>query len=144
MVREDPLKNFRFRVEIDGLQLAGFSEVQIGPTTVDVIEYREGNEPTHVRKLAGLHKYGSITLKRGVTVSLELFDWHKQILAGQTANARKTVVIHVLDESGADRGRWVVREAWPIKYDPTDLNAKGNEVFVETLELANEGIERVA
>jgi phage tail-like protein len=142
MVRDDPLRNFRFRVEIDGLQIAGFSEVLIGPTTTDVIDYREGTDPPHVRKLVGLHKYGNVTLKRGVTGSHELFDWHRKILDGDTANARKTVTIVVLDESGLDKARFVVRDAWPVKYDPTDLNAKGNEVFIETLELANEGIER--
>jgi len=54
MAQQDPLKNFRFRVEIDGLQVAGFSEVSIGATTTDVILYREGNEPASVRKLPGL------------------------------------------------------------------------------------------
>ena len=53
------------------------------------------------------------------------------------------VVIVVQDEAGADAARFVVSEAWPIKYDPTDLNAKGNEVLIELLELVNEGIERV-
>jgi len=54
-VRSDPYRNFRFRVEIDGIVAAGFSEVQIGETLTDVIDYREGNEPAHVRKLSGLH-----------------------------------------------------------------------------------------
>jgi phage tail-like protein len=56
---------------------------------------------------------------------------------------RKKVVIVVQDEAGADAARFVVSEAWPIKYDPTDLNAKGNETLIELLELVNEGIERV-
>jgi phage tail-like protein len=143
MARHDPYRNFRFRVEIDGIQTAGFSEVAIDPATTDVVEYREGTDPAHVRKLSGLTKYGNVVLKRGVTGSLELFNWHKQIASGQIAANRKKVVIVVLDESGADTARYVVSEAWPIKYDSVDLNAKGNEVFIETLELANEGIERV-
>lgn len=143
MARQDPLRNFRFRLEIDGIQAAGFSEVQIGATSTDVIDYREGTDPPHVRKLSGLTKYGNITLKYGVTDSLELYQWHRQIVTGQLANSRKQVVIVVADESGAVRARFVVSEAWPIKYDPSDLNAKGNEVMIELLELANEGIERV-
>ena len=143
MPRQDPYRNFRFRIEIDGIQTAGFSEVSIGPTTTDVVEYREGTEPTHVRKLSGLTKHGNVTLKRGVTGSLELFNWHKQIVSGQLAANRKTVVIVVQDEAGADKARYVVSEAWPIKYDAGDLNAKGNDVFIETLELVNEGVERV-
>ncbi|HWC01983.1 MAG TPA: phage tail protein [Methylomirabilota bacterium] len=142
MAQQDPLRNFRFRVEVDGLQLAGFSEVIIGATTTDVIDYREGHEPAHVRKLPGLHKFGSVTLKRGVTVSLELYNWHRLILTGQTASARRNMVIVVADEGGADQARFVVRDAWPAKYEVSDLNAKGAEVFIETLELVHEGIGR--
>lgn len=143
MARQDPYRNFRFRLEIDGIQTAGFSEVSIAPTTTDVVEYREGTDPAHVRKLSGLTKFGNVTLKRGATGSLELFSWHKQIVSGQLAANRKKVVIVVQDESGADQARYVVSEAWPIKYDAGDLNAKGNDVFIETLELVNEGVERV-
>ncbi len=143
MPRHDPLRNFRFRLEIDGLQTAGFSEVAIAATTTDVIDYREGTDPPHVRKLSGLTKYGNVTLKRGVTTSLELFNWHQQIVSGQLVNNRKRVVIVVQDEAGADMARYVITDAWPIKYDPGDLNAKGNDVFIETLELVNEGVERV-
>ena len=142
--RRDPYRNFRFRLEIDGIIVAGFSEASIGETASDVIEYREGNEPTHVRKLPGLHKFGEVMLKRGMTASLEIFDWHKQILSGDTANARRNVAVTIADESGADQARFVISNAWPAKYSIGDLNAKGNEVLIETLELANEGIERVS
>lgn len=146
MARNDPLRNFRYRLEIDNITQAGFSEVAIGETTIDAVDYREGTDPPHVRKLSGLTKYGSITLKWGVTVgatALDLFKWHNAVSAGQIKDNRKRVVIVVQDEAGDDRARFVVSEAWPIKYDPSDLNAKGNEVFIEMLELANEGIERV-
>jgi phage tail-like protein len=143
MPRQDPLRNFRFRVEIEGVVTAGFSEVQIGATTTDVIDYREGTDPPYVRKLSGLTKFGNITLKRGMTASLDLFHWHRQIVNGQLASSRRNVIIIVQDESGADQARFVVSEAWPVKYDPSNLNGKGNEVFIELLELANEGIERV-
>ena len=144
MPRQDPYRNFRFRVEIDGISTAGFSEVLIGPTTTDVIDYREGTDPLHVRKLSGLTKFSNITLKRGMTPSLDLYKWYRAISAGQLNGNRKQVVIVVQDESGADQARFVVSEAWPVKYDPSDLDGKGNEVFIELLELANEGIERVS
>ena len=144
MARKDPRRDFRFRLEIDGIAQAGFSEVVIGETTTEAIDYREGNAPTHVRKLSGLTKYGNVTLKSGVTDSLELFNWHKSIVAGQIAHNRKNLFIVVVDEAGADQARFVVSEAWPVKYGPIHLNAKGNEVLIELLELANEGIERVA
>jgi len=143
MARQDPYRNFRFRLEIDNIQVAGFSEVAIGATTTDVIDYREGTDPPHVRKLSGLTKYGNITLKRGLTNSRELFDWHRLVVTGQLAGVRRNVVIVVQDEGGTDVARFVVNDAWPSKYDPSDLNAKGNDVVVELLELVNEGIERV-
>ncbi|MEA2942704.1 MAG: hypothetical protein QOD09_3233 [Bradyrhizobium sp.] len=144
MARNDPLRNFRFRLEIDGIQQAGFSEVAIAETTTDAVDYREGNEPAHVRKLPGLNKFGNITLKYGFTTdSMQLYAWHKAIVDGQIATNRKKVVIVAQEVDGSDKARFVVSEAWPLKYDPSDLNAKGNEVFIETLELCNEGIERV-
>jgi phage tail-like protein len=142
MAREDPLRTFRFRVEIDGIVTAGFSEVVVAGTTTDAIDYREGTDPPHVRKLTGLTKYGNITVKHGLTTSLELFQWHRDVVAGQ--QARKNVVIVVADEAGADKARFVVTEAWPAKSSVSTLNAKSNEVVIETLELANEGFERVA
>jgi len=144
-MRPDPLRNFRFRVEIAGIAQIGFNEAALAETTTDVIEDRVGTDPTHVMKLSGITKYGSVTLKFGVTTdSKKLFDWHKAILDGQIQRNRKTVTITVQDESGADKARFVVSRAWPMKYDPSDLNGKGNEVFIETLELCNEGVERVA
>lgn len=147
MTRNDPLRNFRYRLEIDNITQAGFSEVAIAETTIDAVEYREGTDPPHVRKLSGLTKYGNITLKWGLTVggsALDFFKWHKEVSDGLVKERRKKVVIVVQDETGADAARFVISEAWPIKYDPSDLNAKGNEVLIELLELANEGIERVA
>jgi phage tail-like protein len=140
--RNDPLRNFRFRVEIDGIQQAGFTEVTGFDATVEQVDYREGTDPTHVRKLTGLTKFGNVTLKWGVTDSTALYDWHRQIVNGDIV--RKNVAIVVVDEAGNDKARWTVAEAWPSKYDPVDLNAKGNDVGLELVELVNEGIERTA
>jgi phage tail-like protein len=144
MARDDPFRNFKFRVEIDGVAEAAFSEVAIGETSTEAIDYREGTEPNHVRKLPGMTKYGNITLKRGVTDSQVIYQWHKDIVDGKIGDKRKSITIVVIDEAGKDKARFVVSECWPTKYDPSDLNGKGNEVFIELLELVNEGIERRA
>ena len=144
MARDDPFRNFKFRVEIDGVAEAAFSEVAIGDTSTEAIDYREGTEPNHVRKLPGMTKYGNITLKRGVTDSQVIYQWHKDIVDGKIGERRKSIAIVVIDEAGKDKARFVVSECWPTKYDPSDLNGKGNEVFIELLELVNEGIERRA
>ena len=141
MVRRDPLRNFRFRLEIDGIQQAGFSEVSGFDSATEAVDYREGNEPTHVRKLPGLTKYGNVTLKWGATDSLELFAWRQQIVDGEIV--RKSVAVVVVDEAGQDKARFEIADAWPSKYDPVKLNAKSNEVAIETLELVNEGVKRV-
>jgi phage tail-like protein len=141
-MRRDPLRNFRFRLEIGGINEAHFSEVTGFDTTTDVIDYREGDEPTHVRKLPGLTKYGNVTLKRGVTDSMDLYNWYKDVVAGKIR--RETVAIIALNEEGKDAARFQITDAWPSKYDPMDFNAKGNDVGIEMLELVNEGVERTA
>lgn len=146
MARIDPLRNFRYRLEIDSIATAGFSKVTIAESLIDAVEYREGTDAPHVRKLSGLTKYGNIALEVGMTNganSLELFKWHSDVSAGQVMQKRKKVVIAVLDEAGVDAARFVVTDAWPVKYKPGDLVGKGNEVMIELLELVNEGIERV-
>jgi len=145
MPANDPLRNFRYRLEIDGIVQAGFSEVAIGDASNDPIEYREGNELTTVRKLKGLNKYGNITLKWGLTDSIELSNWHRMVVDDATplAAARRTVVIRIQNEAGEDKAAYEITRAWPTKYNPTDLNGKGNEVAIESLELANEGIRRI-
>jgi phage tail-like protein len=140
--RKDPIRNFRFRVEIDGIQQAGFSEVSGFDITVDPIDYREGTDPTHVRKLTGMTKYGNVTLKWGITTSMELYNWHRQIVDGDIV--RKTLAIVSVNERGEDVNRWEIVEAWPTKYDPMDFNAKGNEAGIGTLELACEGVNQTS
>jgi len=141
--RKDPYKNFRFLLEIDGIAQAGFSEVTVPDSTSDVTEYREGNEPITPRKLPGLTKYGNITLKWGMTDSLEIYNWRKQVEDGKIKDARKNVAVILWGDEGEPVGRWEFSQAWPIKYDGPDLNAKGNEVAIETLEIAHEKVIRV-
>lgn len=145
MARQDPLRQFRYRLEIDNIEQAGFSEVAIGDLSTDPIEYREGDELTTVRKLNGLNKYANITLKWGITDSTELADWHQLVVDDNTAldDARRNVVIRVQDEAGSDKAAFEITKAWPCKYDPSDLNSTGNEAAIDTLELCNEGIKRI-
>jgi len=142
--RKDPYRNFRFLVEIDGIIQAGFSEVTVPDTTTDVVEYREGNEEPHMRKLPGLNKFANLTLKWGTTDSLELFNWRKLVMQGKMKDARKNIAVIVRDEEGNPAARWEFENAWPNKYDPPDMNAKGNDVAIELMELVHEGMKRVA
>jgi phage tail-like protein len=143
MSRHDPLRGSRFRVEIDGIAAASFSEVEIGATTTDAIEYREGTDPTQLRKVPGLTRFGNVVLRRGVTTSLELVQWQRQVGDGQIGAGRRNVVVVVEDETGADVLRFVVSNAWPVKIGVSRLDAASAEILIESVELANEGIERV-
>lgn len=140
--RTDPYRNFRFRVEVEGLEQAGFNEVSGFDASVDVIEYREGNELTTPRKLPGLTKYGNITLKWGTTDSIELYEWLQECVEGTIE--RKTITIIALDEEGNDVATWQVIEAWPVRYTAPSFNGLGAEVAVEMLEFAHEGLLRTA
>src|SRR5437016_4854964 len=105
MARIDPLRNFRYRLEIDSINVAGFSKVAIAESLIEAVDYREGIDPPHVRKLSGLTKYGNISLESGMTTTangLDLFKWHAAVSAGQVLTQRKKVVIVVQDEAGAD------------------------------------------
>ncbi len=140
--RKDPFKNHRFLLEIDGINQAGFREVTIPDSAQDPVEYREGNEKITVRKLPGLIKYGNVSLKWGITDSMDVYNWRKQVEDGDIENARKNVAIVLWDDKGEEAARWEFEEAWPTKYDAPDLNATANEVAIETLEIVHEGMKR--
>jgi phage tail-like protein len=136
----DPIRNFRFNVEIDGITNAGFSEASGFDSTTDSIEYREGKDPPHVRKLPGLTKFGDITLKWGLTDDMRLFDWRQEIIDGKIT--RKTVYIVALDEQGTEKARWQCDNAWPSKLDPPDFTAKGNDVAINALTISCQEVKR--
>ncbi len=135
----EPYKNFNFRVEIDGISIAGFSECSGLGSRVDVIEYREGGSAA-LRKLPGLRKFNDIVLKRGVTTSRELQDWHSNILKGQADRRNGSVIL--LDDAGQDVVRWNFFNAFPSRWEGPHLKGDGQDVAVETLTLSCEGLER--
>jgi phage tail-like protein len=135
----EPMTNFHFRVEIDGIAQASFSEVQVAEATIEVIEHREGSDPTHIRKLPGLAKYGNVTLKWGATASNELFNWWKAAADGQLQ--RRNMVVSLLDERNKVVKRWTMRNVWPARYAVSPLvAAEGRITVTETLECAVESL----
>jgi phage tail-like protein len=141
--RMDPYRQFRFRVEIDGITQAGFSEVTFGDSTTEVIENREGTEPPVFRKLSGLTRYGNITLRWGITDSMDLYHWRQQVIDSGAGKARKNMSIILIDETGADKARWDISNAWPARYVPPHFSGKDDDVAIETLEIVHEGFRRV-
>ncbi len=137
-----PHGRFRYKVEIDGLDAGGFSEVTGFDVSIDVMEYREGDMVQTPMKVPGLKKYSNIVLKQGLADSMVLYDW---IIAGvDGAVERKTITITLLDEEEAPAASWQVINAWPMKYTAPDFNATSSEIAIETLEIAHEGMVRVS
>lgn len=140
--RNDPYRNFRFKVQIEGIQIASFADATIPDSTTDAVPYREGTDPTHERKLSGLTKYGTITLKKGLTDSMELYNWKKQVEDSGAIKARKSMSLILIDEEGNEKAQWDIQDAWPTKYDSSDFSAKANEVVIESFEIVHEGVKR--
>jgi phage tail-like protein len=142
--RKDPFLNHRFRVEIDGIAQANFCEVTIPDSTSEVIEHREGTEAiSNTQKQAGFVMYGNLVLKWGLTASMELYNWRKMVEQGKISSVRKNLSVILIDEEGNDAARWDFTSAWPSKYKAPDLNAKGNDIASETLEITFESMQRV-
>jgi phage tail-like protein len=138
--RVDPYSSYNFLVEIDGVTQAGFSEVSGFDATVAVHEYREGSDPTTVRKLPGMVSYANIALRWGLTQDSQLYDWLRQAADGQFT--RKNGSIVVLDTTGQEVVRWNFRNAWPTRWSGPDLSAAAQGVAIQTLELVHKGVER--
>jgi phage tail-like protein len=137
--RHDPYKAFNFRVEIEGIAWAAFSEVGGLESETAVIEYRVGGEPRTVRKLPGLTKYANIVLRRGITQDPELWNWRKSVVQGNVDRRNGSIVL--LDDDETEVVRWNFFQGWIAKWEGPALNAKANEVAIETIEIAHEGLE---
>lgn len=139
MSTEWPIPKFHFEVIIDGNK-AYFTEVTGLDIESQPIEYRHGNSPQFSPiKMPGMQKFSNVTLKRGVFVNdNKFFDWFNEIKMNTIK--RKTVIINLLDETKKPVMTWTLSNAWPTKIQSTDLKADGNEVAVETMELAFEGL----
>jgi len=143
--RHGPHRNNRFLLEIDNIAVAGFSTCNLPENSTEVIEYREGTDPPHSRKLGNVNDFGNLTLEKGTTGdSIALFEWRKLVEQGKLEEARRTVAVVVLDEEGAAGPRYEFKRAWVRQYDAPDLDANGGDVAVESIEIVHEGMERTA
>jgi phage tail-like protein len=137
--RIDPFRGFNFRVEIDGLAVGAFSEVSGLTTDGDAVDYREGTDATNiVRKLPGLRKVTNLVFKRGYLQDNTLWSWYARIAAG--ADDRRSGSVVLMNEAHRDVMRWNFENAWINKIEGPALNATGNQVAIESMELVHEGL----
>jgi phage tail-like protein len=139
---EEFLASNRFRVEIDGLTVAGFVSVLLAEGEADVIDYRQGSDPSqHTLKLPGQVRFSSVILVRGVSKQQrELYDWWSSVATGPLH--RRNLTIIAFDESGQEAVRWNVQNAWPRLYRVSPFEAESDAILCETLELACERVDR--
>lgn len=140
IVKQDPYRGFNFLVEIDGITQAGFQECSGLDSSTGSIDYREGNDALHARKVPGMNTFSPISLKRGITDSDELWKWRKTVADGKAERRNGSVVL--LDEKGDAKIRWSFRNAWPSKWTGPAFNASGNAIAIESLEITHEELVR--
>ncbi len=137
----DPLQQFRFKVEIEGIADMGFTRMSGLEDELEVAEYREGGfDATH--KLPGIETTGVVTLEKGATKDLQLYEWYVDALCRNNADDfRKTVTIIETDHAGDEVRRHVLYEAWASKFTRPELDASSSEVAIESIDIQYESSE---
>jgi phage tail-like protein len=149
--RFDPYKNFKFRVRWDGRVVAGVSKISALKRTTEVVQHREGRDPSTSHKSPGLTQFEPVLLERGVTNDPAFEQWANQVwnvtgaLGSQASlqDFRKEVSIELLDEAGQVVLRYIVHRCWVSEYQELpDLEANATAVAIQSIKLENEGWER--
>jgi phage tail-like protein len=142
--REDPYAGYNFEVIVTGISDDGkavrgsFAEASGLEVAQDPIEYRNGSEDITVRKLPGLKKFTNITLKRGITGDLAFWNWIVEGMNGTVVRTEGSILL--LNENRQEVMRWNFKRGWPCKFSGPGLNAKNNEIAMETVEICHEGL----
>ena len=146
--RFDPYKNFKFRVKWDGQYVAGVSKMGALKRSTEVVEHREGGDPSTSRKSPGRNKFEAITLERGVTHDLTFEAWANKVwdfeggpgAESSLADLRKDIIVDVFNEAGQKVISYKIFRCWVSEYQALpDLDANANAVAIQTLKLENEG-----
>lgn len=134
-----PLPKFHFLVEWAGARI-GFTEITGLSIETEVIEYREGNSPEYNKiKMPGLRKYGNITMKRGTfSGDNDYYKWFDTVKLNTIE--RRNITITLLNENHEPVVAWKIKNAWPVKIQSPDLKSDANEIAIETIEVAHEGL----
>jgi len=143
--RVDPLTGYHFYLEIDGITQARFRECSGLTSESQAIEYKEANKDgvTVIKKVPGVLKWSDITLKRGITDIMELWAWRTQVEEGKVDAARKNGSIVLYNQANTEVARWNFTDGWPMKISGPQLNAGSDDIAVEEITIAHEGLKRV-
>jgi phage tail-like protein len=143
--RDDPYGGYNFEILINGISDDGtavrgsFAEASGIEVEIQPIEYRNGAEDITVRKIPGLKKFPNLVLKRGILGDVALWNWIQEAMDGKVRRTEGAIVL--LDENKQEVMRWNFKRGWPCKWTGPGLNAKNNEIGMETLEICHEGLQ---
>ena len=139
MLRHDPFVNFRFRVAFDHVEQGGFTRVRGLSREIKVDAFREGGQNEFEHKLASVTTYGNIVFERGV-LDPYLWLWNDAVVEGRIQ--RRDLTVSVLDSDGRPQWRWLIDQAFPVKWSAGDLDGSSGHVLVESVELAHHGFRK--
>lgn len=141
----DPLISSNFGIELAGAIAGYFTEVSGLGSETETSEHKVvgPNGQQIVRKIPGLLKWGDITLKRGISSSMDLWDWRKKVEEGNVTAARTNGSIIMYDQEGSEVARWNFENAWPSKISGPSVKSDSSEIVLEELTIVHEYIERV-
>src|SRR5262245_57893227 len=139
MTRQDPLRGFRFLLEIDGITSGGFTRVKGLSREVKYESYREGGVNDYEHKLITQVVYPVVVLERGLALD-DLWKWALAAAEGEVQ--RKTLRIRLQNEAGEKTWAWQIDYALPVKWSMLDLDAQSAQVVMESLELAHHGLRK--
>jgi phage tail-like protein len=143
--REDPLAGFHFALEVQGVIEGYFTEVSGLGSETEVIDHKVVNAKgiQEVIKVPGRLKWSDITMKRGITSSLDIWDWRKMVEDGKVDDARRDGSVIMFDQTLTQVARWNFQKAWPVKVSGPSLKSDSNDLVVEELTITHEHIERI-
>ena len=141
---EDPLLGFNFQLELEGAVAGYFTECSGIGSEHEIVEHKVVDKQGHeiVRKLPGRMKWSDISLKRGITSDMKIWDWRDLVVKGKISEGRKNVTITMLDRQYAPIALWHFNNCWPSKVSGPSLNANNNDIAIEELTLVHEGMYR--
>lgn len=143
--QSDPLVSFHFGIEVQGVITGLFTECSGLGSEHEIIEHKVVDEKGHefIQKIPGRVKWQDITLKRGITDSMDVWDWRKLVEDGDVEGARHNGSIVMFDQGLNEVARWDFERAWPVKVSGPQLQTDSNAFGIEEITITHEGLTRV-
>ena len=144
MAQRDPLVGFHYAIEVQGVVTGYFTECSGIGSENEVIEHKivddKGRET--IQKLPGRLKWQDVTLKRGITDNMDIWDWRDEVVQGKVDDARRNGSVVMFNQQLSEVARWNFENAWPSKVSGPSMKSDSNEFGVEELVITHEGLYR--